>query len=52
MEKYVKELTSLLVDAIQATGNMFEEEHFRMINRVTSIHPGGGGGGARFKKGI
>ncbi len=42
VEMYVKELASLLEDAIQATGKTFEEEHSRMINRVTSIHPGDG----------
>ncbi len=52
VEKYVKELASLLVDTIQAAGKKFEEEHLRMINMVTSIHPGGGGGGTRFNKGI
>ncbi len=40
VEKYVNELASLLAETIQATGKMFEEEHLRMINMVTSIHPG------------
>ncbi len=52
VEKYVKELASILVDTIQATGKMFEEEHLRMTNMVTSTHPGGGGGGTRFNKGL
>ncbi len=52
VEKYVKELASLLADTIQATEKMFEEEHVRMINMVTLIHPGGGGGGPGFNKGI
>ena len=44
VDKHVKELASLLVDAIQATGKMFKEEHLRMINMVTAINPGGSGG--------
>ncbi len=31
-ERYVEEIASLLADAVQATGKMFEEEHARMIN--------------------
>ncbi len=50
VEKYAKELAFLLVGTIQATGNMLEEEHL-MINMVTSIHPGGEGGGTRFSTG-
>ncbi len=45
MEKYVKEFAFLLVDAIQATGKMFKEEHLRMINMVSTIHTEGLGGG-------
>ncbi len=52
MEKYLKEIASLLADADQATGKIFEEEHMRMINMVTSVHPGGVGGGNRVPKGI
>ncbi len=52
IDKYVKEIASPPVDAVQATGKMFEETHMRMINMVTSIHPGGVGGGNRFPKGI
>ncbi len=40
MERNVKEIASLLADAAQATGKIFEEEHMRMINMVTSVHPG------------
>ncbi len=37
------------MDASQATGKMFEEEHLRMINMVSAIHTeGSGGGGKRF----
>jgi hypothetical protein len=49
--KYVKEIASLLVDLVQAAGNMFEEEHMRMNNMVTSVHPGGLGRGARPPRG-
>ena len=49
-ERYFKELASLLADAVQATGKMFEEELMRMIN--TSVHPGGVLGGNRVPKGI
>ena len=42
----------MLVDAALANGKMFEEEHMRMINIVTSMHPGAVGGGIRFPKGI
>ncbi len=52
IERYVKEIASLLVDAVHAIGKMFAEEHVRMINMVTSSHPGGVGGGNRFPKGI
>ncbi len=52
MERYVKEIAGLLADAVQATGKMFEEEQIRMINVVTSMHPGGVGGGNRVPKGI
>jgi hypothetical protein len=49
VEKYVKVLASLLVDTIQTTGKMFEEEHLRMINMVSAINTGGSGGaGNRF----
>ncbi len=40
VEKYVKEIAALLADLTKATGRMFEEEHLRMINMVTSIHTG------------
>ncbi len=36
------------MDGVQAAEKMFEEEHMRMINMVTSIHLGGVGGGNRF----
>ncbi len=52
IEKYVKEVASLLADAVQATGKMFEEERMRMINMVTSVHLGGLGGGSRYPEGI
>ena len=38
IEKCVKEVAALLVDTVQATGKMFEEEHMRMISMVTSVH--------------
>ncbi len=41
-----------MADAVRATRKMFEEEHMRMINVVTSIQPGGVGGGNRVPKGI
>ncbi len=44
IERYVTELALLLVDAIQATGKMFEEEDLRMIGMVTATNPGGLGG--------
>ena len=50
MEKYVKEIAALVADLTKAAGRMFEQEHFRMINMVSAISPGGlgGKGGNRF----
>ncbi len=39
--KYVKELTSTMIEMTKAPGRMFEQEHLRMINMVTAINPGG-----------
>ncbi len=36
IEQYAKEIASLLADAVQAAGKMFEEERLRMINMVTA----------------
>ena len=44
MEKYVKELTNTMIALTKGTGRMLEQEHFRMINMVTAINPGGLGG--------
>ena len=55
VEKYVKEIAALVADLTKAAGRMFEQEHFRMINMVSAISPGGlgGKGGNRFAaKGI
>ncbi len=52
MERYVKEFVSLLVDTIQATGKMFEEEHLRMVNMVTAINPRRKGGNGSTTRGI
>ncbi len=52
MQRDVKEIASLLAAAVEATGKMFKEEHMRMIKMMTSIHPGGVGGGHRIPKGI
>ena len=38
VEKYVKELTNTIIAMTRATGRMFEQEHFRMINVVTAIN--------------
>ncbi len=42
LEKCIKELTDLCSEMFQATGSIFEQEHFRFIKMVTSV----GGGGA------
>ncbi len=54
VEKYVMEIATLLSDLTKAIGKMFEEEHLRMINMVTSMHTGGlgGAGGPRLTGGI
>ncbi len=49
-ERCVTEIASLLLGAVQTTGKMFEKEHMRMINMVTSVHPGGVGGSNRVPK--
>ncbi len=46
--KYVKELTSTMIELSKATGRMFDQEHLRIINMVSAINTvgsGGGGGG-------
>ncbi len=55
VEKYVKEIATLMVDLTKASGRMFQQEHLRMVNMVSAINPGGSGGtgGNRFTaKGI
>ncbi len=44
VKKYLKELAITMIDMTKATGRMFEQEHFRMINMVRAINPGGKGG--------
>ncbi len=33
-----------MIDMTKAAGRIFEQEHFRMINMVLAINPGGWGG--------
>ncbi len=41
VERYVKELTSTMIEMTEAAWRMLEQEHLRMINMVTAINPGG-----------
>ncbi len=43
VEKYVKEIPDLMADLTKATGRMFEQEHFTMINMVSAVNTGGSG---------
>ncbi len=40
VEKYVKEIASLVFDLTKAAGRMFEQDHLSMTNMVSAINPG------------
>ncbi len=43
VEMYVEEFANLVIDLTEASGRMFEQEHFRMINMVSAINTGSSG---------
>ncbi len=56
VEKYTKEMANVCWDMFRAVGAMFEQEHLRTINLLSSYNTGATGGkagkGANWSKGI
>ncbi len=42
-EMYVEKIVNLVIYLTEASGRMFEQEHFRRINMVSAINTGGSG---------